>query len=237
MPLTTGIGLAYIAGDEIAEIGGFQTLDRREAPGARRKFFMNGKHGGWVLALSLSVVAAGCQSAGYHKRQGSLIGGMTGTAIGALAGANQGKALEGAAIGALAGGTMGGAIGNEIDRDEAYQQAAYNQAVQGAVSVNQVIQMAQSGLDEQLIINQIQASGVAARPTSQDLLVMQNSGVSQRVIGAMQVAPLAGVPGRVIYRSPPPGPVIIHDPCYWDWHHHHPHHYHHGWHSDVHFDF
>ncbi len=195
-----------------------------------------------TLLVAIGALFSGCQTAGPYTRNGGLAGGLTGGAIGALAGAPEGKALEGALIGAAAGGVIGGALGNSVDHQVAQDRAFYNgvqqQALANAVSINQVVSMSQSGLDDQLIVNQINSNGVARRLTADDLVALKSSGVSNNVISAMQTArPAAGRPGTF---GPPrhPGVLVeerwIHPPPVYHYNrprprHFVPHHFHHDY--------
>ncbi len=172
----------------------------------------------WITPhfFTLSIVLiglAGCQTAGPHTRNGGLAGGMAGAAIGALAGANSGKALEGALIGGTTGSILGGALGNSVDHqvasDQAYHFEREQQIMATAISIDQVIRMTQSGLDEQLIVNQINANGIERRLRPEELMMLKNNGVSNNVISAMQTAPLTSVAPRVASWGVRPTEVIV----------------------------
>ena len=146
-----------------------------------------------LLQNTLSVLVAGfcclatmgCQSVGPHQYRGGLIGGGAGSLIGAAIGATDGKPLEGAAIGGAIGSTIGSLEGRQVDQENmAYQRAVNAQATH----IDQVVQMTRSGLSEEVIINQIRSTGIAARPSHEQLIYLKNSGVSDRVISAMQGA-------------------------------------------------
>lgn len=199
----------------------------------------------WIFAalISCSVVTSGCQTTGPYTRDGALTGGLTGTAIGAVIGAADGKPLEGALIGAASGTALGGAVGNSIDREVAEQRAEHQllrqQALAGSIGIGQVISMSQSGLDDQIIINQINSQGVATRPTPTDLMTLKQAGVSNEVIGALQTAAPVSVPARHIER-----PIIVEEhwvapPGYYHYpprgRYCHPYRRRHGWDFSVHF--
>ena len=57
------------------------------------------------------------------------------------------------------------------------------------------------------IIKDIKLHGVLAKPTSDDLILLKQNKVSDRVIDAMRSASVV-VPQRVVYESAPP-PVIV----------------------------
>jgi hypothetical protein len=73
--------------------------------------------------------------------------------------------------------------------------------------------MNQSGVNEQVIVSQLQTRGVQRRLEVSDIISLHQQGVSDRLISAMQSAPLATQLGaaaasnQTIIRSQPP--VII----------------------------
>lgn len=146
-----------------------------------------------IIALAsviLIVAASGCQTYRPNATAGGLLGGTTGGLIGAAIGSHEGKTGEGALIGAVAGGLTGATIGNQADQENARQQQFENaqaiQARQAAVTVSEVIQMSQSGLGEEVIINQIHTNGIASRPVTDDLIQLKSAGVSDSVIQELQ---------------------------------------------------
>lgn len=161
------------------------------------------------------LLASGCAT-GHYAQNGTLGGGLAGGAIGALAGAHSDRSLEGVAIGAVTGGLIGNAAGNLADRDVAIantQQAVYQQQARNqAVTTNQVVQMAQSGVGDQLIINQMQTNGVLAPLTTNDMISLKRNGVSDNVITAWQQSQVAGAPTRVSRAAP-----IVVTPVYDDY--------------------
>ncbi len=190
-----------------------------------------------TLALtSLVCSSIGCNSP-YHRDRGAAMGGLAGAAIGAAIGEHNDNPLAGAAIGTVAGALTGAAIGDAVDADIARNNAIIEQQMgqrlAGAVTVPQAIAMSQSGLSPEVINTHIRANGVAQRPTTDDLIVMKNQGVSDVVVNAMQSQPpvTALPPGAV-----PSRPVVVEEHHYWGrpvpyrpahFHHHH-HRRHHG---------
>jgi hypothetical protein len=79
-----------------------------------------------------------------------------------------------------------------------------------------VIAMTRAGVNEELIVNHVRAHGMAAPLQSGDLIILQQQGVSPRVVAAMQVPPQAPVvyqgAAPVVYQ-PAPQPVIVEE--YW----------------------
>lgn len=176
------------------------------------------KMGFWnaVLPALLVVAGSGCQISGPATRDGAGLGALAGGLIGAAAGEQNGNALPGAALGATFGALTGGAIGNSIDQanSDAQQRVAYAQ--QNSGRIQEVVSMSQSGLSDQVIINQIQSSGYPFRLSSNDLVQLKRSGVSDGVIAALQNS---GAPNYYPNQNYSPAtypagpPVIVHE--YW----------------------
>jgi hypothetical protein len=136
-----------------------------------------------ILAVSCSV---GCQS---YTGQGALFGGLGGAGLGALIGHASGHTGAGAAIGAVAGAVGGGVVGSSLDSIDAKnraQIAAATRPASGAVNVDDVITMTRSGIDEQIIVNQIAGAGLQRPLGANDVIYLQQNGVSPRVIYVMQ---------------------------------------------------
>ena len=170
---------------------------------------------GWILIGGLMVGGSGCA----HMNQaqtGAAIGGALGTAAGLGVGAATGNPRTGALIGGLAGAGIGGLIGNEADKEERREQLALQQATATAVSAPQklgltdIVYLTQQGHDEQVIINQIRATGSTFQLTTSDLDWLKANGVSPRVIAEMQsrppLLPASGLRSSssttIIYESP-----------------------------------
>jgi hypothetical protein len=161
-----------------------------------------------VMSAILLFGTTGCQTYRPNATAGGLLGGTAGGLMGAAIGSNEGKSKEGAMIGALAGGLTGAVIGNQADEANFQQQQFENEnairARRNAVTLDEVIQMSQSGLNEVVIINQIKTGGVAKRPTTNDLILLKTSGVSDSVIRELQTAgtPIALANGPPNYYPP-----------------------------------
>jgi hypothetical protein len=105
-----------------------------------------------------------------------------------------GNTGAGAAIGAITGLAAGGLIGKDEDlreeRDNAQRQAAYQQDLRiregRAVSNDQIIQMSQAGLSDSIICNEIRTHGGKFDTSPNAIIYMQQAGVSNTVITAMQ---------------------------------------------------
>jgi outer membrane lipoprotein SlyB len=200
----------------------------------------------FTLGLLLSTIAAtGCKSP-YRSDQGALLGGLGGAGVGAIVGKQLGNTGAGAAIGALTGAVAGGVIGNELDEIEARNRAEIEARMgrppgPGAVTVQDVIDMSRAGVKEQVLVDHIRARGAARVPDKDDLIVLSQNGVSDRVISAMQAPP---APRQVVHTVPAsaPAPVVIHhyeDPWWYGprFHYHHRHHHRHSPHWGVGFSY
>lgn len=171
-----------------------------------------------TLGLLTALSAAGCQSP-YRADQGALLGGLLGAGTGAIVGdAVGGKAGPGAAIGAGLGAITGAAVGSELDEIEARNRAMIEQQLgyqlaAGAVKIDDVVAMTQAGVDDELIVNHIRAHGAARPLQTEDLIFLQQQGVSTRVIRAMQAPPPRPATPVVVHEPSPP-PVVIHEYSY-----------------------
>lgn len=185
---------------------------------------------GALFLLVVTMSAAGCRSP-YHSDQGALFGGLLGAGTGAIVGNALGAPGAGAAIGAGVGALSGAAIGNGMDEVEANNRAMIAQQLgrqvsASAVTVNDVVTMTRAGVNEELIVNHVRAHGVAAPLQANDLIYLQQQGVSPRVVATMQTPPLQ--PAQPLMMPPPgPVPVIVEPypyspywgPCYYPRHH------------------
>jgi len=190
----------------------------------------------WLLPLLVSVAAgSGCNSP-YHADRGALFGGLTGAGVGAIVGDAMGNAGAGAAIGAGVGAITGAAIGNSMDEMEARNRALIESRLgravaPGAVTVADVHAMLAAGVEENLIINHIRIHRSAMPLTASDLINLQQSGISPRIIETLQNSP-PQVSQAVVRGAPQP--VIIEEYYYGRpygypyghvYRHHHGHHY------------
>jgi outer membrane lipoprotein SlyB len=169
-----------------------------------------------MLIGLLSVIAvAGTSGCATHTGTGALAGSGLGALAGAAIGSATGNAGKGALIGAGLGAATGGLIGaaaDENDRRNAERIAALH-AAGPALSIHDVVQMAQSGVSDSVIINQIRNSNSVFHLTPTDVANLHNQGVSDAVILAMQETARRPV---VIHRRPvivEPAPVVIYEPC------------------------
>jgi len=177
------------------------------------------------------MTSTGCYSP-YHADRGALFGGLTGAGVGSLVGKAVGRPGAGALIGAGAGAITGSAIGESLDEMEARNRQLIESRLgrpvaPGAVTIDEVIAMSQAGVADELIANHVQSHGVAAIPSSGDLIRLQQAGVSTAVVRALQhplppaaaVAPPNGAPLPVVveehYYGPGWGPPGYYHPGYY----------------------
>jgi hypothetical protein len=169
-----------------------------------------------LLVGLLTSLAGGCQTA---TGTGAAAGGALGAGIGALAGHCPGAALAGGLIGAGAGALGGAAV--DAHREKKAERAAAATAAARAPSLEDVVQMTQSGVQTNLIIEQIRTSGVVYQLAPNQVTYLSQQGVHPSVIQAMQdtvyriprrvYAPVyepAPAPAVVVYEPPPP-PVTV----------------------------
>src|SRR5687767_11734642 len=109
-----------------------------------------------LLAVFVSSCVVGCHSPYASDRlaaAGGLVGAGTGAIIGSQTGHTAGGALIGGALGAAAGGITGGAIDDAEARNRLAIESRIGRPLPaGAVSVNDVIAMTQSGVPDDVII-------------------------------------------------------------------------------------
>jgi hypothetical protein len=171
--------------------------------------------GGLMLS---SVLGSGCQSMS-NTDKGVLTGGALGATAGGLIGSTKGKAglgaVAGGVVGAIAGGLTGAAIDNS-EKKKAEMVAAAN--APPPLSLEDVINLSRNGTSDEIIISQIFNTGSVYRLTADQILYLQNNGVRDRVIQAMQQTAYRPVrrvytavpveaPVYVVPPPPPPPPV------------------------------
>ena len=77
-----------------------------------------------IGSVAMALMGTSCTSdmygSGPASQRGSVAGGLTGAAFGAIVGNQSGRPLEGAAIGGLIGAAAGSALGNATDQENGY---------------------------------------------------------------------------------------------------------------------
>lgn len=147
------------------------------------------------LFVGTLVVAScvGCSNMN-NTQKGAAVGGLGGAAVGAIVGKQLGNTGAGAAIGGLTGLAGGALIGkaedNAEERDNAMRTAAYEHNMRvrqaNAVSNSDIVNMSQNGVTENIICNEIRTRGGHFDTSPSAIIYLQKSGVSDRVIEAMQ---------------------------------------------------
>lgn len=181
--------------------------------------------------LSLGIVAltvlgaVGCQT---NTQTGALAGGGVGAVVGGIIGHQFHNTAAGAVVGAGVGAVTGAAIGNSVDQQEARNRALIEgrlgRPLPGAVSVDDAIAMTRAGVDQQVIVDHVNAVGVLRPLETGDIIYLKQNGVSDRVIATMQHPAHQPV---VVEQPPPPPPVVVADPYYYGpyyhpWYYHRP---------------
>ena len=163
-----------------------------------------------ILFLTLAFVASPAFGQNYGPtapQKGAVAGGIAGAILGGIAGHQNDETPEGIAIGgavgAIAGGLLGKAKENQVARE--YQHQQYHrqqnqilqhqrqQQIKEAVSINDVISLAQTGVGDSLIINQIRSNGVRQKIGVREIISMHQNGVSELVINEMQQRSIHGI--------------------------------------------
>ena len=198
-----------------------------------------------AASAGLCLLAAGCAS---HTETGMAFGSGLGALTGAVIGHQSGHTAGGAVLGGIVGAAAGGLVGNAEDareeRDAAYARAAYVEANSDAMTNAEVIQLAQSGVSDPVILSSMRTRGGRFDLSPAGVIQLTSSGVSERVILAMQESPAVPryisprretvyVPRtRVVVVEPAPPPPSIGfyygtgPRCYGPPRHHHHHHWH-----------
>ena len=175
---------------------------------------------------------------------GAVVGGGLGAVTGALIGGRSQRG-EGALIGAGVGALAGGLVGNAADRADQRQVAtgvamtsqANAQVAAQAVTNFDLVEMTRAGVSEDLIISTVRSRGARLDLSPSGLISLKQSGVSDRVVMAVQSpsattsyaqsAPTIIGPPPVVYVEPAPVVRIYGGPG-WGYHHHHYHGHYHG---------
>ncbi|MBL8889793.1 MAG: glycine zipper 2TM domain-containing protein [Planctomycetaceae bacterium] len=172
---------------------------------------MNGKLG-WLVLITFLASAQMGQAQWSASEKGTLLGAVAGGGAGAAIGKKSGNPITGAVVGTLGGAILGNVIGDRVDqrRAETYYQPQYQTQYQPiqqqvyrnpGVTIDQVIHLTRSGVGDDLIISHVQQNGFQQSLTTNDLILLKNQGVSDRVIMALQRPTTYAAPP--VYASPP----------------------------------
>lgn len=156
------------------------------------------------IALTLVFASTSIAQAQLNNTQrGALGGGAAGAVIGGIIGNQNDETPEGALIGGAVGAIAGSILGQQQDRAEnqyLQQRAAYQQQqaqVQAqrfanGLSVGDVVALSQTGVNEAVIVQQIQQHGIQQQIGVNEIISLHRQGVSNNVISTLQRAHFAG---------------------------------------------
>src|SRR5262249_3796405 len=131
------------------------------------------------------LLACGCAT---DTERGAGIGALGGGLLGAGIGAICHNPLAGAAIGAGAGGVGGAGVGSHSDAKKAEAAAvAASAPVVGPLGFVDIANMAHQHIADEIIINQIRSTGTVYHLRTEDIIWLREQGVSEPVIGEMQL--------------------------------------------------
>ena len=150
----------------------------------------------WLTGLL--ILSAGCSSMN-NTEKGALGGAAVGTGLGAIAGRGNPAAMV---VGGILGTAVGATVGNDQDRREDrknYAVAAANAQAARQMSLDQIVQMAQQGQSDAVIIGQINTTGSIFQLTPDDVNFLHQQRVSDQVINYMQSHRYAVVQPRPVY--------------------------------------
>ena len=137
------------------------------------------------LPFATGCVGFGDNSTNNEQTTGALIGGVTG----ALIGEHNDDPLAGAIIGTATGALLGNAVSQENDRITTELAAAETEYMENAVTLNQLLEMTQAGVDDAVIISRIEVNGPAQKLSTDDIILLSKSQVAPAVISTYQAPP------------------------------------------------
>lgn len=135
-----------------------------------------------LFCVSVILVNASCETTKSKAVEGGVIGGALGAVAGGIIGHQSGHGVGGAVIGGATGAAAGAIIGSQIEKKPAQETAAAS----GQVSVQQIVDLSKQGVSEGIIIDKISATNSKFTLTEADIKYLEQEGVSQKVIDAMQ---------------------------------------------------
>ena len=141
-----------------------------------------------MVCAGLIFATLGCQNTQTRATEGGIIGTVLGAGVGYVIGKQSGHGAEGAGIGAGVGLLSGAAIGSQINKPGAGQQGTGS--TQGLsvnqMSIQQIVDLSKQGVNEAVIIDKIRLSNSRFSLSADDIAYLQQQGLSQAVISAMQ---------------------------------------------------
>jgi len=190
-----------------------------------------------VIGIALgTALSTGCSSMN-NTQKGAGIGGALGAGVGTIVGAATGNPKTGLVAGTLIGGATGALIGSDMDQkenqDAELRAASANQPVYSStgMSIQEIIDLSIKGVSDEVIINNIRKTNSTYNLSPQDLSMLKENKVSDRVVIEMQNSQSRP---RLAIQQPPPRTVIVHEPPpvviyerpYWGEFYHRPHYHH-----------
>jgi hypothetical protein len=136
-----------------------------------------------------------------NTEAGAGVGGLLGAGTGALIGHATGHTGAGALIGAGVGAVSGGLIGHAVDKSEEKAAALAAANARGPLGLTDVAGLAQAHVSDEVIIAQIRSTGSVFRLSTNDIVWLKQSGVSDAVVQEMQ-ATATRYPQRVYTATP-----------------------------------
>ena len=149
-----------------------------------------------LALLFLLCSANGCASRN-SKNASTVNGALFGAAAGATIGEHNNSPLSGALIGATTGAIAGNIAGDHLARplsayeekfqaDQKVLRPITQQPQSDAVTIEQLLRMTQAGVEDDIIVGQIQARGVAQILTTDEIIYLTRENVSPVVIKGYQ---------------------------------------------------
>lgn len=141
-----------------------------------------------ILAAAIIFLNTGCQNTKSRAVEGAVIGGVVGATAGGIIGHQSHHGGEGAGIGAAAGALTGALIGSQIEKGgQSTQGTQTSPAVNpNQMTIQQIVDLTNQGINEAVIIDKIRMTNSKFILSQDDINYLQQQGVSQNVINAMQ---------------------------------------------------
>lgn len=168
-----------------------------------------------AIALAATLSMTGCANLN-HTQNGALVGSGFGGLMGALIGNATGNTVAGAAIGAGTGGLIGALAGNAEDvREQRYADYVNSKYVEheaNALTNDDLIRMANSGVGDAVIIQSVKTRGGRFDLTVDGIISLRNAGVSDHVL--VEIQKLSGNPPKTTVVAGPsyvvaPAPHVV----------------------------
>ena len=138
------------------------------------------------VGLALGVLLlCGCES---KAGTGALVGAGLGVGAGTLISPTPQGALIGGAVGAAAGGLVGSSLEDKNERpshQNTPSSSSQEKEATNPLTIDDIKEMSRNGLSDNVIIGQIHATHSVFHLTTEEIIDLKNSGVSQRVIDHM----------------------------------------------------